>query len=36
MFSADCHHRGEKTPDDGKQPKTFGSNILIFNDFLTY
>ena len=23
-------------PDDGKQPKTFGSNILIFNHFITF
>ena len=25
-FSAVCHHQG----DDGKQPKRFGLNILIF------
>ena len=23
-------------PDNGKQPETFGSNILIFNLFLTF
>ena len=23
-------------PDNGKQPKTFGFNILIFNHFLTF
>ena len=33
MFSAVCHHQGD---DDGKQPKTFIFNILIFNLLALY
>jgi len=35
-FSAVCHHQGDDgNPDDGKQPKTFGFDLLILQ-FLTF